>query len=101
MTLDTWRDGELTTVPLELGKLKTKAGQATDVKLDGTVGPADDVSHLSGTKLTLTALKHKTAISPEDLRESLARRFSYIVRGHMAIYVNGVQVEDPEVDLEP
>lgn len=100
MTLDTWRDGELTTVPLELGKLKTKAGQATDVKLDGTVGPADDVPYLSGTKLTLTALKHKTGISPEDLRESLARRFSYTVRGHMAIHVNGVQVEDPEVDLE-
>jgi hypothetical protein len=100
MTLDTWRDGVLTTVPLELGRLKTKAGQATDVTLDGTVGSAANQPYASGTTLTLTSLKHKTGVSPSDLRESLSRRFSYTVRGRMTVYVNGIEVVDPDINLE-
>lgn len=100
MTLATWQGGELTTVPLELGRLKTKAGEATDVTLNGTIEPAGGQPFPSGTTLTLTALKHKTGVSPGDLRESLARRFSYTVRGHMTIHVNGVKVVDPEIALD-
>ncbi|MDI6099239.1 ATP-binding protein [Actinoplanes sp. NEAU-A12] len=98
MKVDTWRDGSNTTVTLDVDLLKTPAGDVRTLTLPGsvrTIPNADD----HGTCITLSNLKHASALDPELLRHNLARRFSRSVRGRMLILVNGVAINDAPVNL--
>lgn len=101
MTVVTWRSGTSTTFTLDVQQLKGKDGQAKPVPIDGFLGPVPpDVDTVTGTRVLLQNLKHKTPLDVDKLREALGRRFSRRVRGEMRIYVNGEEVTEPELDLE-
>jgi hypothetical protein len=98
MLVETWREGIVTTVAINAQDLKTDARSVANLDLPGTVGPVpEDQKYSSGTKITLTGLKHVTPMVPDDLRHNLARRFSRLVRGEMAIAVNGRHIEEADI----
>ena len=100
--LETWRDGTATWLPMRIEEMKKDPGQVADVSLRGAVDlslPHDAASN-TGTRVTLTGLRHTNSYSPDALRTALARRFSRRVRGQMAIFVNGADIGEPPVELE-
>lgn len=103
MQVETWQDGgPYTELTLDVGELKKPAGQAEQVLIPGAVSDAlpEGLPSSSGTRLTLSGLKHKTPVDENGLRESLARRFSRTVLGSMVIRVNGVEVAEPALQLD-
>nr|WP_246382631.1 ATP-binding protein [Micromonospora jinlongensis] len=95
MRLETWREGVLTSVAINASDLKTDARSVANLSLPGAIGPVpDEIPFASGTRITLSGLKHVTAMDPQDLRHNLARRFSRLVRGNMAIIVNEQLIDD-------
>jgi hypothetical protein len=101
MEVCTWRDDRSTTFTLDIASLKREGGTASDVQIKGERDgkPAWATSD-AGTRLVLRHLKHKTALSTAKLSEALARRFSRTTRGEMRIFVNGVEVGEPDLDIE-
>ena len=98
MRINTWQGDAFTSVTIDSDRLKTDAGNVANLVLPGTTEPTPEgVEFPSGTKIVLTGLKHVTAMEPESLRHSLARRFSRVVRGAMQIRVNGVPINDAPV----
>lgn len=101
MQVTTWRDDRMSQLTLNAKDLKKHAGETQKVPVPGLVGPKDpSLPYPSGTQLILGDLKHVTAINVDRLRIALARRFSRIIRGKMMIRLNGLEVEDPKLDLE-
>ncbi|MFG3680988.1 ATP-binding protein [Micromonospora chalcea] len=98
MTVQTWQNGILTTVTLDVERLKTDPGDVRTLALPGSVEPSTEATP-SGTRITLQSLKHSTALDEDDLRNNLARRFSRSVRGVMVIKVNTKDVSDPLLAL--
>lgn len=97
----TWRDGQATRLPMDMEELKLAPGEVRDVPLEGEVMESpDDLPATTGTRVTLSGLRQVTALDPDRLVESLARRFSRTVRGEMKIHVNGTPVGEPEVEFE-
>ena len=101
MEVSTWRDHESTKFTLDIDTLKQQSGVAADVPIKGirSVNPATAIS-AGGTRLVLRALKHKSPLDADKLSEALARRFSRTTRGEMKIFVNGVEVGEPALDIE-
>lgn len=97
----TWREGRSTRFTLNIDNLKRDDGMAGDVPIKGTLSTNPDWAHsASGTRLVLRDLKHKSALDMDKLREALARRFSRTIRGEMKIFVNGVEIGEPALDIE-
>lgn len=95
MTVETRRAGRITTVELDVERLKTTTGAHT-LSLPGGVLETDDLDD-HGTTIKLEVLKHATALNPDTLRHNLARRFSRSVRGHMEILVNGDPIDEAPI----
>ena len=100
MAVITWTRKQSTTFILDIEDLKKDAGITANVPIEGIIGPPPaNESYPTGTKIILTNLKHSTPIKLDDLREALSRRFSRAVRGEMKIYVNGVPIGEPNIEL--
>ncbi len=100
LLIETWTGGETTSFPMTVDDLKAPDGTTKEVVLKGILKPTPTgAPYSSGTRITMKALKHKTSAVEEELRNALGRRFSRIVRGKMTIYVNGVIVTTPSLDL--
>jgi len=101
MEVCTWRNGQSTQFTLDIDNLKREDGTAGDVAIKGTLATAPDwAKSVGGTRLLLRNLKHKSAVDEDKLREALARRFSRTIRGEMKIFVNGVEIGEPALDIE-
>ena len=102
VAVTTWRDGSASCVDMPLAALVETAENLGQVKLAGEIEaelPAEAES-IQGTRVVLTQLKQKTAISPEDLRQALGRRFSRNIAGEMEILVNSSPIEFWEPEYE-
>ncbi len=101
MHLITWKKNQSVEINLDIDALKLDDREAKDVSIPGSLGSlSGDVKSASGTKVTLSILKHSTPIDLASLRESLARRFSRRVRGRMNIFVNDELLGDPQLSFE-
>jgi hypothetical protein len=101
MKVITWREGQACTLTLDSDTLKTDSDHAEQVAIRGFIEPVNGrLPHLSGTRITMQNLKHKTPVNIEGLNRALARRFSAKVRGEMEIYLNGERVFDPQIDFD-
>jgi cation transport regulator ChaC len=101
MEVSTWRDDSSTTFTLDIDNLKQQGGVAAEIPIKGvrSAKPSWATSD-GGTRLVLRDLKHKTALDEGKLSEALARRFSRTTRGEMKIFVNGIEVGEPALDIE-
>lgn len=100
MHVSTWQHGTVTSIELDGQKLKADGGQTKTLTIDGTV--SDDTTALpypSGTRVVMSALKHKTPPDIQGLHQALARRFSRTVTGEMKIVINGADLQQPQIDL--
>jgi hypothetical protein len=101
MEVLTWRNDKVTEFALDMEHLTRKDGSAEKVEIKGKVTDIPDwIKNKTGTRLTLRGLKHKTALDTDKLIEALARRFSRKIRGEMQIFVNGVQVGEPKLEID-
>ncbi|WP_328544411.1 ATP-binding protein [Streptomyces europaeiscabiei] len=103
MEVSTWRNEACTEFSMDMEELKrdaTAEQKVEPVPILARTGAEAPASSSSGTRITLSRLKHSTPMSEDVLRESLARRFSRVTRGEMAIRVNGELVGDPQVEFE-
>jgi cation transport regulator ChaC len=101
MEVCTWREDRSTTFVLDINNLKQEGGVSADIAIKGarSTKPIWATSD-AGTRLVLRDLKHKSALDSDKLSEALARRFSRTTRGEMKIFVNGVEVGEPALDIE-
>ena len=101
MEVCTWREDRSTTFTLDIDNLKRQSGVVDDIPIKGarSAKPIWATSD-GGTRLVLRDLKHKSALDADRLSEALARRFSRTTRGEMKIFVNGVEVGEPALDIE-
>ena len=101
MEITTWVGNEATHFVLDLTKLKTSDGQAEKMRVEGqNIARPYWVKSPSGTRIVLRVLKHSTAPDLDKLVESLARRFSIGIRGAMTISVNGIDVGEPNLEMD-
>jgi hypothetical protein len=103
MVVETWRDGTCVALTLDSRSLNLAPGEVDEVPIPGTVGPVPaslTSRSISGTRLILEVLKHRTVPEAAGLHESLARRFSRSVKGAMTIQINGDPLKEPVIDLE-
>jgi hypothetical protein len=100
MEVRTWREGKGTEFTLILEELKTGDDEVTNVPIRGERFIPNHVNGPSGTQLTLRRLRNKTPLDADELRRSLARRFSRVVCGKMSITVNEEDLPDPLADYE-
>lgn len=100
MTVNTWREEMSTTFALDIDELKKEAGRTEQVIIKGKVGPVpSEAESKTGTIVRLKALKHSTPIEIENLMESLSRRFSRKIKGEMKIFVNNIELSNPNIEL--
>lgn len=99
VAVDTTGGRQTTRFEMNIRDLKLGANEVAKVAIGGTV-EEDHCAGGSGTTVRLKGLKQVTAPDAEALILSLGRRFSRVVHGEMAIWVNGKRVEEPEIDFE-
>lgn len=101
MEVFTWREDRSTAFTLDIDNLKQEGGVSAAIPIKGVRAskPAWATSD-GGTRLVLRDLKHKTALDADKLSEALARRFSRTTRGEMRIFVNGVELGEPALDID-
>lgn len=101
MQVLTWRDEKSCIIELSAKNLKAAPNKTREVTIPGQIGPAPTfVATQSGTRITMSNLKHKTPVDTDSLTQALGRRFSRTVLGEMEIYVNDNLVGEPKVDFE-
>lgn len=101
MEVITWQGSSSTSFKLDAKILQTDAGKTKDFEVPGIVGPVPThVKDPNGTKISLKELKHSTPQDLDSLHESLSRRFSRRVKGKMIIYINGVKLKEPNLDID-
>jgi hypothetical protein len=93
--VQTWTSGTTVAFEIDGASLEADDNEAKNFSFKGTLSETKGEPFVSGTRVVLSGLKHKTPIDKERLRQSLARRFSRRVRGQMEITVNGTALEDP------
>ena len=99
ITVYTWRDAETTEFTLDLEELKLDDRKAGDVGIGGKIYGSVPSDNPQGTLITLERLKHKTPPDIDKVRFALARRFSRYVKGRMKIYVNDVELKEPDLNV--
>jgi RecB family endonuclease NucS len=95
MTVRTWRDGAGTEFTLRLNELRAPDTEMRDVLIVGKSFTPLKSDGAAGTEVLLRGLRNKTPLAPDTLRQSLARRFSRVVKGEMEIKVEGASLPDP------
>lgn len=98
MAVMTVKGERVTLIQLDAGLLKNQAGAIQDVAIPGSIW--EEAGRGPGTTVTLTELRAKTPLAVDQLRESLARRFSRRVMGSMNIYVNDDLLGPPTFDFD-
>lgn len=98
MQITTWKRGSGTRFTMRLDELKTKDGDVRTVPIMGKRFTPHKTAGRSGTEIVLRGLRNKSPLDQADLRRSLARRFGRVVKGDMAITVNGKELPDPLAD---
>lgn len=98
MVVESWREASGLSFELDSAALKTAPGQSSQHPIPWKWLP--DIPEGSGTRVTLSQLKHTSALDPDALAKSLARRFTRRVTGQMAILVNGQVLPDPTPELQ-
>jgi hypothetical protein len=99
MTVSTVRNGRMTEFMLDMNSLKTEDNKVEEVPIMGRIKTPPS-GFTQGTLITLSKLKHSTALDINNLRESLSRRFSRTIRGRMKIIVNNQELGEPNLNLE-
>lgn len=107
MTVETWVGNKSIELTLNLNDLKndpiTETKEDVEKKLWGILREAKPVdihnNSESGTRISLSDLKQKSAVNIEALHIALARRFSRTVQGHMNIFVNEIPLKKIQLDL--
>jgi hypothetical protein len=101
MEVQTWQNNHLTDFLMKLDDLKIDDNEAKDIdiKYETFEQPPEEsrTNESHGTRILLSALKHKSSIDIQSLKDSISRRFSRTVRGQMNIYVNDELVEEPDL----
>ncbi|MBA5221252.1 ATP-binding protein [Streptomyces griseoaurantiacus] len=101
MQVLTWRNEQSCLFELSAKSLKAAPNKTREVTIPGQIGPKPSFAATqSGTRITMSNLKHKTPVDADSLTQAIGRRFSRTVLGEMEIYVNGVLVEEPDVEFE-
>lgn len=98
MTVLTWKDGVGIEFYLPVDDLKKEANTVADVEVTWTKADIPP-GCISGTRITLAYLKHKSPLDVNALQLSLARRFSRSIQGQMCITVNDEELPDPTPEL--
>jgi len=100
VTVTTWTSTSEKAVQFDmsLNELKTKAGSSADIKFPWSEVDKKESWPESGTLIRLGDLKHSSPIELDSLRETLARRFSRTTRGEMKLLLNGVELEEPNIE---
>jgi len=101
MTIYTWKDNICHKFSLKSEELKTEDNTSKPVQIRAEqISIPDFVRHKeNGTILILCDLKHTTPINIESIHQSLARRFSRVVKGEMNIFINNDALKEPDLDL--
>ena len=95
LMVESWTGGTLTGVELISNQLKASPGQARELSVPGWTESAHVED--SGTRITISELKHTTPPNIDALHNAIARRFSRRVKGEMAITVNGDTLREPDL----
>jgi hypothetical protein len=98
MNVKTWKNGSGNSLKLDINQLKADNNEAKNVEIPSMPFTPDSSYTPTGTLITLTNLKHKTAIDIDNLHQSLARRFSRSVKNEMEILINDLPLH--EINLE-
>lgn len=94
-----WTGGVQTGVDLVSHDLKTSPGTTKELQVPGWTEAAP--TQESGTRITISDLKHATPPNIGALHNAIARRFSRRVKGEMTITINGEPLHEPDLgDLE-
>lgn len=99
----TVRQGEVVSFRLDYDQIR-KAQPGADCEVEETTGESplvspDKLSLLSGTRIRLSRLRLKRAISEEQFTRSMSRRFA-IDQTIMRAFINGKQLQRFDMDLE-
>lgn len=101
MSILTVQGDSATSFRLDGTVLKADSAEAKTLDVPGQIGPIPgDFPFPTGTQVKMEALKHKTPVDIDGLHRSLARRFSRLVQGEMAILINGETLREPKIDWE-
>jgi hypothetical protein len=100
MTVTTWKESEGLEFYLNLNELKLDDNASNAVPIKWKWITPKPEHGPSGTIVSMQILKHKTSVDVNELRMSLARRFSRTVRGEMVIRVNSFGLPDPTPPLD-
>lgn len=97
LRVESWTEGVLTGLDLTSSELKAEPGQSEALLVPGwtEVGPQAE----SGTRITISDLKHATPPEIDALHNAIARRFSRRVKGEMEIAINGIALREPELGV--
>ncbi|MDR1925289.1 MAG: ATP-binding protein [Planctomycetaceae bacterium] len=98
----TWKKGSSSAIRFDmpLSQLKkTKAGDTETITFPWENEDKQKEWPESGTRIELSSLRHTTAIDIDSLKETLSRRFSRTVHGEMKIFVNDIEICEPQIDV--
>ncbi|NCD16048.1 MAG: hypothetical protein EOL91_01810 [Actinobacteria bacterium] len=95
LRVESWTDGILTGVDLMSDQLKASPGEARELSVPGWTEGAH--AEGSGTRITISELKHTTPPNIDALHNAIARRFSRRVKGEMRITINGDALREPDL----
>ncbi|MER6972603.1 ATP-binding protein [Nocardioides sp. NPDC000445] len=95
LRVESWTDGVLTGVDLKSNELKAEPGDAPTLEVPGWIQETGQSE--SGTRITISDLKHTTPPDIEGLHNAIARRFSRRVKGEMEISINGEPLREPDL----
>lgn len=100
VTITTWTEDDPKAIKfsMSLQQLKGVPGMAHEIKFPWCEVEKQDKWPPSGTKITLSGLRHASPIDITALQETLSRRFSRTTRGEMQIYINDALL--PEAKFE-
>lgn len=100
MQVTTWQ-GEIThRFTIESALLRSDNQEVSEEKITATVFNTESDKKIfsnSGTEIKLLNLKQKK-VDIQQLKNSLSRRFSRIVKGEMNITINKEEIKDPELE---
>lgn len=101
MQVITWQGERTTDFELDVEKLRKPPGESGPMDVEGVIThePFND-EQPNGTLLLLKGLKSLSDLPKDVLEQSLARRFSRMVRGQMEIRLNGEVLPEPQFDFE-
>lgn len=97
LRVESWTGGKLTGIDLLSKDLKADAGESARLPIPGWTEETEISG--SGTRVTISDLKHATPPDIGALQNAVARRFSRRVKGEMEIAINGEPIQEPNLGI--